>query len=192
MDRRELLTLLAALPATTVLPLSPVVKERAARHAARALAAGGTPPAFFTPSEWETVRILSDLIIPRDEHSGSATEAGVPEFIDFVMTDEPDQQTPMRGGLAWLERESFRRYGNRLVACAPEQRTALLDQIAWPARARPEMAAGVAFFNRFRDLVCSGFYSSKEGVKDLQYQGNTVVVEWHGCPAEVIRKLGVK
>jgi hypothetical protein len=186
--RRELLGLLAATPSALLLPLSPATRERAVRHAAQALAAGQAP-AFFTPKEWETVRLLADLIIPRDEVSGSATDAGVPEFIDFVMIDQPDRQTPIRGGLAWLDREATSRFNRRFVECDASQQTGLLDDIAWPAKARPEMAAGVAFFTRFRDLVANGFYSSKEGVKDLGYQGNAFVSEWKGCPEEVINRL---
>ena len=139
-------------------------------------------PAFLTPNELQTVRVLADLIVPRDEHSGSATDAGVPEFIDFVLTEWPDNQTPVRGGLAWLDRESTQRFSKPFREIATSGQTAILEDIAYPARARPEMAPGVAFFNRFRDLVMSGFYSSKEGVKDLGYMGNTFVTDWKGCP----------
>lgn len=174
LDRREMLALMAALPLLR------------ARFEALPLRPSAPPPGtgFFTPRELETVRQLADLLIPRDEHSGSATDAGVPEFIDFVMTENPEQQTPVRGGLAWLDRESMRRFGKPFAESAAAERTALLDDIAWPARARPEMAPGVAFFNRFRDLVAGGFYSSKEGVKDLGYLGNTFVAGWKGCPVK--------
>lgn len=191
LDRRELLALLAAVPAGAFTSLSPALRQRATRHAEAAVAAGQYQPEFFTPPEWQLVRHLADLIIPRDDHSGSATDAGVPEFIDFIVTDREELQTPVRGGLAWLERESHRRHGRRLVDASDQEQRALLDDIAWPARARPELAAGVAFFNRFRDLVANGFYSSKEGVKDLGYQGNTFVTEWKGCPDEVINQLGL-
>ena len=140
------------------------------------------PAGFFTATELTTVRILADLIVPRDEHSGSATDAGVPEFLDFVVTEWPEHQTPIRGGLAWLDRESTRRFTRPFREISASEQTAILDDIAFPARAKPEMAAGVQFFNAFRDLVLSGFYSSKEGVKDLGYIGNTFVTEWKGCP----------
>lgn len=182
MDRRSLIQFLAAAP-VPLLTLPPGLRERALRHSAAALVEPGAFQArFFTPEEWRTVRVLADLVIPRDDRSGSATEAGVPEFIDFVMIEWPEQQTPVRGGLAWLERTSRARFGRGFADGTPADQTALLDEIAYPARARPEMAAGVAFFNRFRDLVCSGFYSSQEGVKDLGYVGNTFVQEWKGCP----------
>ena len=152
----------------------------------------GYAPTFFTPHEWDTVRVLVDLIIPKDERSGSATDAGVPEFMDFLMTDGSDQQrTAMRGGLAWLDIECRKRFGKTLVECAEAERATVLDSVAWPAKAPPDLSHGVAFFNRFRDLTASGFFSSKMGVADLQYQGNTFVMEWNGCPPEVLERLGL-
>jgi hypothetical protein len=79
-------------------------------------------PIFFTPHEWETVRILVDLIIPRDDRSGSATDAGVPEFMDFIVNDQADMQDPMRGGLAWLDNECRDRFGKTFVDCSDVQR----------------------------------------------------------------------
>ena len=150
---------------------------------------------FFTSEEYQTVGVLADLIIPRDERSGSASDAGVPEFMDFMMADQdtsPEARTAMRGGLAWTDAECDRRYGKRFVECSERERSALLDDIAWPARARPEMSSGVAFFNAFRDLTASGFWSSEMGVKDLRYQGNAVVPNWTGCPDAALRKIGVR
>lgn len=191
MNRRDAIRSLA-LGATAVW-WTPAGVRRAAEFAAKARSAGGGyQPKFFTAHEWETVRVLVDLIIPRDERSGSATDAGVPEFMDFIMVDQPSAQTAMRGGLAWLDAECRRRFEKTFVACTALERTAVLDDIAWPARARPELSHGVAFFNSFRDLTASGFWSSKMGVEDLQYQGNTFVPEWKGCPEDALRKLGVR
>ena len=165
-----------------------------ARKFVRSIAKTATPyaPSFFTAHEWETVRMLSDLVIPKDERSGSATEAGVPEFMDFMMNDRPDGQIPMRGGLAWLDAECYNRTGKTFVGSTDAERSAVLDDIAWPKKAKPEMSQGVAFFNMFRDLTASGFWSSKIGIADLDYQGNTFVAEWKGCPDEALRKLGVQ
>jgi hypothetical protein len=152
-------------------------------------------PRFFTPHEYETVRVLVDLVIPRDERSGSATDAGVPEFMDFMMADqdtEPEGRLAMRGGLAWLDAECRRRFGQVFRECAEKERTALLDVIAWPERAPADVSQGAAFFNGFRDLTASGFWSSEIGVKDLQYRGNTFVAEWKGCPDAALRKIGVQ
>ncbi len=148
-------------------------------------------PKFFTPHQWATVSMLADIIIPKDDRSGSATDAGVPEFMDFMMIDTPARQSAMRGGLAWLDRECNKRFDKTFVAATDAQRKEILDEISWPRRAKPEVAAGVAFFNSFRDLTASGFFSSKIGVQDLQYMGNTFVPKFTGCPEPVLKKLGL-
>ena len=148
-------------------------------------------PKFFTPHQWATVSMLADIIIPKDDRSGSATDAGVPEFMDFMMIDTPARQSAMRGGLAWLDRECNKRFDKTFVAATDAQRKEVLDEISWPRRAKPEVAAGVAFFNSFRDLTASGFFSSKIGVQDLQYMGNTFVPKFTGCPEPVLKKLGL-
>ena len=163
--------------------------QTARRNAQRTGAA--FKPKFFTQHEYATVRVLVDLIIPKDERSGSATDAGVPEFMDFIMTDSPGRQTAMRGGLAWVDRECVTRYDKNFLSCTEAERTALLDDIAWPKKAKPEFSHGVAFFNSFRDLTASGFWSSKMGTDDLVYMGNVVVAEWSGCPENVLQKLGL-
>ncbi|MBX2818355.1 MAG: gluconate 2-dehydrogenase subunit 3 family protein [Rhodothermaceae bacterium] len=148
-------------------------------------------PAFFTPQELELVNVLVDLIIPADERSGSATDAGVPEFMDFMMTDRPTMQLPMRGGLAWIDYQCDKLFDSAFVDCTDEQRMQLLDSIAYPDLAAPEDSQGVAFFNSFRDLTATGFWSSQVGVEDLQYIGNTFVPEWTGCPSEILDQLDV-
>jgi hypothetical protein len=137
-------------------------------------------------------------VIPADDRSGSATDALVPEFIDLILDDplaeareRESLQTRVRGGLAWLDRECRERLGRPFVECAGGERTAVLDDIAWPEKARPEMGPGAAFFSLFRDLVASGFWSSRIGVEDLRYTGNTFVAEWKGCPPEVLAKIGL-
>jgi len=153
--------------------------------------AGAYQPTVFTPHEWETVNVLVDIIIPRDERSGSATDAGVPEFMDRILVLYPEDSLPIRGGLAWLDHECADRFGRPFVQCTTNERNAILDDIAWPSRAKPEFSQGVAFFNRFRDFTASGFFSSKMGVADLQYEGNTYVPQWTGCPPAALHKLGV-
>ncbi len=150
---------------------------------------------FFTDHEYQTVTMLGDMIIPADERSGSASEAGVPAFMDFVMSDEKlwgmeERQTAMRGGLAWLDYESMERCEDRLfIECSEAERRDLLDLIAYPDFVQPEMAAGVDFFSSFRDLTASGFFSSKAGVEDLGYVGN-VPHAWDGCSDEVLNHIG--
>jgi hypothetical protein len=191
LTRRAALGVLAAWPVAAALD-GPSVATRARQYfAALDPAAAPQLPQFFTAHEWRTVRLLVDIIIPRDERSGSATDAGVPEFLDFMMRDRPDLQDPTRGGLHWLDTVCRGRFGAAFADCSAEARTQILDSIAWPARARPEMSQGVAFFSHLRDLTASGFWSSPMGVADLQYRGNTVVSEWTGCPPAALDKLGV-
>lgn len=193
MNRREMLQLMAVLPFAGALDLEPFTVQRAAQHARTRVQQPrpGQEPLFFTPAEMETVRVLADLIIPRDARSGSASEAGVPEFIDFMMTDRPSMQIPMRGGLQWLDSESRKRFDRTFVNATEPERKEILDDIAWPARAPETLSHGVAFFNNFRDLVSTGFWSSKMGMEDLRYMGNTVVPVWNGCPEDALRHLGV-
>jgi gluconate 2-dehydrogenase gamma chain len=193
-SRREVVELLAAVPFIGSLPIPPAAAQRAARYAREVLAdrTQAYTPQFFTAHEWDTVRLLADLVIPKDDRSGAATDAGVPEFMDFIVIAYPDHQGWMRGGLAWLDNECLDRFGTRFLDCTAAQRTQLLDLIAWPDKAPQALHHGVAFFDRFRDFTASGFWSSEMGVADIQYIGNTFVTEWQGCPPEQLKKLGVK
>jgi len=194
-NRRSMLQMLGAAPAVAGLTWTDAEAAQAAKAAqtARTPAAAKGPykPKFFTAHEWATVRVLVDLIIPKDDRSGSATDAGVPEFMDFMMDDQPNRQTAMRGGLAWIDLECQERHDKTFLDCTAAERTAVLDDIAWPQKAKPEMSQGVAFFNSFRDLTASGFFSSKMGVEDLKYLGNVMNASWTGCPDEALKKLGV-
>ena len=195
-NRRSILRALTAAPVAAGFAWTDA-EARQAHHQAQAAQAAAkktaTPfrPKFFTRHEYATVNVLVDLIIPKDERSGSATDAGVPQFMDFMMIDQPARQTAMRGGLAWLDRECMQRFDRNFLASTAAERTQVLDDIAWPQKARPEMRHGVAFFNSFRDLTASGFFTTKMGFDDLQYMGNRYVAEWTGCPTEVLKKLGV-
>jgi len=196
LNRRDLLRMLGVGVAATTLSCTPDVAEKAHRSAQAArdtAAATGSKVAtkFFTPHEHDTVTMLGDMIIPKDEHSGSASDAGAPEFMDYILVEYPDGQTAIRGGLAWLDAECERRFGKVFVECGEAQRKQVLDDIAWPAKARPEMSQGVAFFNRFRDFTASAFFSSRMGTEDLKYIGNTPLPAWDGCPPEALQKLGV-
>jgi gluconate 2-dehydrogenase gamma chain len=146
---------------------------------------------FFTEAERKTVRVLGNLIIPADERSGNAEEAGCVEFIEFMMLDQPDYQVPMRGGLKWLDMECLHRFNKSFVDCSETEQKSLLDDIAYPDTAPPELSQGVAFFNLFRDFVATGFWTSKMGIEDLQYMGNKPTV-WNGPPQEWVEHLGVE
>jgi gluconate 2-dehydrogenase gamma chain len=192
-SRRDVLKLLLAAPAATI-AWSDAEAAQAAAAAQTARAASATQPfvpKFFTPAEFRVVSTLADIIIPKDERSGSATDAGVPEFMDFMMIDQPARQVAMRGGLAWLDRECQVRFDRMFLDCTDTERTAVLDDIAWPAKAKPEFAHGVAFFTSFRDLTAAGFWTTRVGIDDLQYLGNRSVARWNGCPDAALKKLGV-
>ena len=195
MTRRDAVQLLAVLPAAAFLSWPTAQQEKAHNFVTNALraAAEGTPyaPTFFTAAEYRTVRMLGDMIIPRDDRSGSASDAGVPEFMDFTMTDRPRSQDWMRKGLAWIDAQSQSRFGKAFADASQSQREAILNDIAWPDKAPASMADGVGFFNRFRDLTATGFWSSEIGVKDLRYMGNVFAPNWNGCPPEALKKLGV-
>jgi hypothetical protein len=155
----------------------------------------GYVPKFFTAKEWRTVRLLADYVIPRDDKSGSATDAKAPEYMDFVMNDELTSEAnriAMRGGLAWLDNECRRRFaGKTFIQSTDAERRQVLDDIAYPRRAKPEYSAGVTFFNRFRDMTAAGFFSSAMGWRDLQYIGNVFNPNWNGCGDAANAKLGV-
>jgi gluconate 2-dehydrogenase gamma chain len=147
-------------------------------------------PNFFTEHEMATITILSDIIIPKDAVSGSATDAKVPEFIEFIVKDMPDHQVPMRGGLKWLDLHSYKKHAKAFTECSGKEQIAIVDEIAYPKKAAPALAQGVSFFNKIRDLVTTGFYTAEIGVKDLGYMGN-VPNMWAGVPDEVLKQHGL-
>jgi len=196
-SRRPALQLLGSAPAAAAMAWTPAEAERAHEHAQqsrRDAATRGLPytPRFFTEHEYATVGVLVDLIIPKDDRSGSATDAGVPEFMDFMMIDDPRRQTAMRGGLALVDHLCEERFNRRFRECGDAERRQVLDDIAFPARAPQSLSQAVTFFSSFRDLTASGFWTTRMGVDDLQYRGNTFVREWNGCPTEALDKLNVK
>jgi hypothetical protein len=147
-------------------------------------------PNFFTEHEMATITLLSDIIIPKDAVSGSATDAKVPEFIEFIVKDMPDHQVPMRGGLKWLDLHSYKKHSKAFTECSSKEQIGIVDEIAYPEKAAPALAQGVSFFNKIRDLVTTGFYTAEIGVKDLGYMGN-VPNMWAGVPDEVLKQHGL-
>jgi gluconate 2-dehydrogenase subunit 3-like protein len=182
-NRRDLLKVMGAAPAALV----PIGALSAATPAKQAY-----EPKLFNAHDWKTLRVLSDLIIPADERSGSATQADVPEVIDdWLNVHGKPSATEIIGGMRWLDMQCNRIDGRDFVDCTVDQQKQMLDRIAYPKKAAPEDSQAVAFFNHLRDLVVGSFYSSKIGVKDIAYVGNRMVPEWNGCPEAVISKLGV-
>jgi len=197
LSRRDALKLFGAVPLIGALDWSAPSVERATRFVARLQEeVDGAPyaPKFFTPHEWRTVRVLADIIIPKDERSGSATDAKAPEFVDFMLMDKETSESSrvqMRGGLAWLDNQMRSRFAKDFLSATDAQRKAVLDDIAYPKRAKPELAAGVTFFSRFRNNIGAAFFSSNMGWQDLRYMGNVFNPNWNGCPPAATQKLGV-
>lgn len=201
MERRDMVKLLATLPlATWSLACNDVetaAEQAAASRDGQGAATRGTgapgdfTPAFFNLLEWRSVQVLADMVIPRDARSGSATDAAVPEFMDFIMAEYPGNQARMRNGLGWLNAEARRRFAAPFPDLSEAQRVEMIEEIAWPKRAKAEHRDGVQFFNAFRDLTATGFFSSEMGVRDLEYRGNVANATWQGCPPDVLRHIGL-
>lgn len=190
-NRRQVLQLLGSAPLAAGFAWTEAEAFDASRLARQAQAAGGYKPQFFTAAEYATVGVLAELIIPKDERSGGALDAGVPEFIDFMMIDQPARQVAMRGGLAWLDQECNARFDATFAGASDAERRQVLDEISGLEPARPDQSHGLAFFRSFRDLTATGFWTSKMGMDDLQFIGNVFVAEWNGCPDDALRKLGL-
>ena len=146
---------------------------------------------FFNKHEMATITLLADFIIRKDHVSGSASDAKVPEFIEFIVKDIPEHKIPMRGGLKWLDVYSYNKFQKSFVEASETEQILIVDEIAYPNKARPEMQPGVNFFNRMRDLTASGFYTSEIGVKDIGYAGNAPN-QWTGVPDDVLKKYGME
>ena len=196
LKRRDLLKAMAVAPAAALVPFGTALAMSHAPAApssaqAAAATAGAYQPKVLDPHEWKTVTVLSDVIIPADERSGSATQAKVPEFIDdWLGFRGGETLAAVRGGIIWLDLECQRQFTHDFVDCSEAEQKQILDRIAYPKTAAAEDAVGVVFFNHLRDLVVSGFFSSEMGVKDLPYLGNQMVMDWEGCPPNVLAKLG--
>ncbi len=147
-------------------------------------------PKFFTDHEMATIAILADIIIPRDAVSGSATDAKVPDFIEYIVKEKTEHQTPMRGGIRWIDMYCLNNHGKTFREIDDKQKMALVNAIAYPKKARPEMKQGAAFFSLMRNLTATGFYTSEIGVKDVGYLGNRPN-QWNGVPGDVLKQYGV-
>ncbi len=145
---------------------------------------------IFTKEEMTTITILGDIIIPKDAVSGSASEAKVPEFIAFIVKDMPQHQISMKGGLRWLDLQCLNRFDKAFKDCSPQQQIQMVEMIAYPKKAKPEMSQGVEFFNLMRNLTASGFYTSQIGVKDIGYVGNSPT-QWNGVPNDVLKQYNL-
>ncbi len=191
-DRRDALKAMALAPLAAALTWTDADAERATALVDATDETQQRAPAFFNAREWRTVRVLADDVIPRDERSGSATDARVPEFMDFLLNEaSATNQTNMRNGLAWIDTEARTRFGKGYADVTAAHLHAIRYDIAWPARATPAFAAAATWFNSFRDMTAAGFFSSRTGYRDLGYTGGVAIPRWSGSPPALLRHLGV-
>ena len=188
-SRRDILRTLAFGAASSsvlqVIPAAAAEYVHQMVHKEKAAApAGNYTPRFFPAPQYATLIALCDTIIPKDEKSGGAVEAGAPEFIDLLASENEKYQLRLGGGLFWLDSFCTDRYGKVFLECTPEQKKEVLDLIAYRKNAKQDssLSQGVAFFAFLRRLTCDGFYTSKIGIADLQYIGNATLSEFPGCP----------
>lgn len=146
---------------------------------------GEYTPKFFPEHQYKTLQALCDAIIPPDQENGGAVEAGAPEFIDLLSSENKDLQLQLGGGIMWLDATCMERYGQTYLQCASGQRTEMLDLIALRKNAEkdPRLSPGIDFFSTLRKYTADGFFTSEIGIKYLGYIGNTYLKEFPGCPA---------
>ena len=195
-SRRNLFHILGSVPAVAAVTGSSVFAEKApAAHHDHGHPAPDTKAPFvrkvFDDRQWHTVHVLGDLIIPADDRSGSASQAGVPEFLDEWIAFRTQQdgnenlKAEVFGLFMWLDREADKLSGKSFADSSLDNQKQILDRVAYPDRTTQTDRAWMHAFNDFRDLIVSGFFSSKMGVHDLPYLGNTAVAEWKGCDPKV-------
>jgi len=188
--RRDLFQIVTIAPAAAIIATGTARGQAPGRREAAAY-----NPKVFDAHQWHTISVLCDRILPADDHSGSASQAGVPQFIDDWLDFRKEQDgnddltAEILGGIAWLDRESERLFQHTFAEAAPAQQSQILDRIAWPLRATKEDRRWAAFFTKLRDLTACGFFSSKMGIADLPYLGNVAVAEWKGCDPAVWARI---
>lgn len=188
LSRRDVLRSIAVCGVGSALSIIPI---EAAEQAHRAVAAAKAKsakaayaPKYFPPHEYKTLRTLCEMIVPADADCGGAIEAGAPEFIDLLTSENADYQLRLGGGLAWLDSTCTDRYGKVFLESTPAQQKEMLDAIAFRKNADTDasLSQGVEFFSFLRNFTADGFFTSEIGIKYLGYIGNTFVVNWKGCP----------
>lgn len=187
-SRRDVLkSLTMGAMAGSVLRVIPAQAAEYAHHmvaAEKAATAGVYTPKFFPAQQYKTLQALCQAIIPADSDSGGAKEAGAPEFIDLLTSENPAYQLKLGGGLMWLDAECTDRFGRSYLDCSLEQQKEILDLIAYCKNAEkdPGLSQGVEFFSFLRELTADGFFTSEIGIKYLGYVGNTFLLSFPGCP----------
>jgi gluconate 2-dehydrogenase gamma chain len=135
-------------------------------------------PKYLNKHEFATMRRLSDIIIPADQHSKGAIDAGAAEYIDFLCSRSQEFADIFTGGMGWLDEAMRMRYGSTFLDAKPEQQTAMLDLIAYRKNESAELGPGILFFRWARNVVVDAYYTSPVGIADLGYMGNTAVSQF--------------
>ena len=183
-SRREVLQGIALSLLAGALPLE------AAQHvhgmaAAEKAASGPYKPKAFTPHEFATLQKLADYIIPADETSPGAVEAGAPDFIDLLASQNPELLAIYTGGMGWLDRHMEAHHGKDFLSSAPQQQVAVLDVIAYRKNDSPETGPGIRFFDWARKMVVDAYYTSPIGVKEVGFLGNGAMAKFE-IPKEAL------
>jgi gluconate 2-dehydrogenase gamma chain len=188
-SRRDVLkTLAMGTVAGSVLQVIPAQAAEYAHHMVEqekaAAADGSYVPKYFSPDHYQTLRALCQAIIPADGSAGGAIEAGAPEWIDLLTSENEEYQLKLDGGLMWLDHACSDRFGSAYLGCTPEQQKQMLDSIAYRKNAKddPSLSQGIDFFAFLRKLAADGFFTSKIGIQYLDYIGNTYLTSFPGCP----------
>jgi gluconate 2-dehydrogenase gamma chain len=171
----------------SVLRVIPLEAAEYAHHivkAEKATQSNTYTPKFFSPRAYKTLQNLCQTIIPSDDEAKGALEAGAPEFIDLITSENKDYQVSLGGGLMWLDNTCIDRYEKVFLDCSPEQQEEILHLIAFRKNAKkdPSLGQGIEFFSFLRKLTADGFFTSEIGINYLGYVGNTFVSEFPGCP----------
>jgi hypothetical protein len=188
-SRRDILkSLTSAAIVGSVLRVIPLEAAEYAHRMVRAEKAAAADqayaPKFFSARDYKTLQSLCQSIIPADDDAKGAIEAGAPEFIDLITSENKEYQLSLGGGIMWLDNTCLDRYGKGYLDCPAAQQTEILDLISYRKNAKvdPSLGQGIEFFGFLRKLTADGFFTSEIGIEYLGYIGNTFLKEFPGCP----------
>jgi hypothetical protein len=185
--RRAILkTLTMGAAVGSVMRVIPLEAAETAHHMIEAekQSAGVYAPKFFDAGDYKTLQGLCETIIPADADSGGAVEAGAPEFIDLLTSENEDYQRTLGAGVNWLDATCKARFGKAFLECSQGQQKEILDLIAYRKNAEGDesLTSPVEFFTLLRNMTADGFFTSRIGIRYLGYKGNTFLTHFDGCP----------
>lgn len=208
MDRRSAIKwMLTAAAASTLLDsaaLAAAGKSPAAKSGTgygtdpdlmKACKPGDVWPLSFNAEQRIAAVALCDVIIPADAGGPSASSVNVHDFIDeWISAPYPGHDADKRiilAGLAWMDAEARKRFGNTFANLVAGQKNAICDDVCHAPDAKAEHREAAQFFRRFRDLAAGGYYTTPAGMKDIGYVGNVPIATFDGPPPVVLKQLGL-